>query len=104
MEFSDLWDATLDLLGELTTPRNSTATHLRLLSWRPTSCGLVDLHTFDPPIATELDERPRVGSMARRDAARGGRVISLRNHYAAVAEIDRCAPPNGRQSRSGWYH
>src|SRR5262249_14006940 len=51
------------------------------------------LHTFDPPIATEVGERPRVGAMARQDAASGARVISLRNHFASLEEIERLVLP-----------
>ena len=103
MVFSDLWAATLDLLGRShdTAEFDSNAFATSLLEAH--IMRLVDLHTFDPPIATELDERPRVGSMARRDAARGGRVISLRNHYAALAEIDRLVLPlmDGSRDQDG---
>jgi cyclopropane fatty-acyl-phospholipid synthase-like methyltransferase len=91
--FEELWTATLDLLGRsrVTAPTDSTEFATSLLLCHMVQ--LVNLHTFDPPIATEPGERPRAGALARRTAARGERVISLRNHIAVLEEIDRLIIP-----------
>ena len=87
--FEELWTAALDCLGQseatVGVDRASFATsllqcHLLLL---------VDLHTCDPSIATVPGERPRTTALALRDAARGERVISLRNYTAVLEDIDR---------------
>jgi len=91
--FEELWAATLDLLvrSNVTAPRDGTEFAKTLLLCHMVQ--LVNLHTFDPPIATEPCERPRAGALASRNAARGERVISLRNHIAVLEEIDRLILP-----------
>jgi cyclopropane fatty-acyl-phospholipid synthase-like methyltransferase len=91
--FSELWDASFELLGR---PSNSLGVdHAAFASslLQAHMMRLLELHSFDPPIATEVGERPRAGAMARRDAASGARVISLRNHFCTLEEIDRRVLP-----------
>lgn len=51
--------------------------------------NLVELHTDDPPVAAEPGDRPRAGALARRDAAAGSRVISLRGGAVVLQDVDR---------------
>jgi hypothetical protein len=91
--FSELWDASFELLGR---PRNGQdVDHAAFASslLQAHMMRLLELHTFDPPIATEVGERPRAGAMARRDAASGARVISLRNHFSSLEDLDRLVLP-----------
>jgi methyltransferase-like protein len=91
--FEELWAASAELLGpsQATGPpgRSEFATRLLLCHM----VQLVNLHTFDPPIATEPDERACATALARRSAAAGARVVSLRNHIAVLEEIDRLILP-----------
>jgi methyltransferase-like protein/cyclopropane fatty-acyl-phospholipid synthase-like methyltransferase len=91
--FEELWTATLKLLGrsETKAPADSSEFATKLLLGH--MVRLLNLHTYDPPIATEPGERPRAGALARRNAAAGSRVVSLRNHNAALEEIDRLILP-----------
>jgi cyclopropane fatty-acyl-phospholipid synthase-like methyltransferase len=91
--FCELWDASLDLLGW---PRIGPAVDQAAFAsslLQAHMMRLLELHTFDPPIATEVGERPRAGAMARRDAASGARVISLRNHFSSLEDLDRLVLP-----------
>jgi cyclopropane fatty-acyl-phospholipid synthase-like methyltransferase len=92
-QFSELWDVSVDLLGRSPADAavNRDAFAVSLLQAH--MMRLVELHTFDPPIATEVGDRPRAGPMARRDAASGARVISLRNHFCTLEETDRLVLP-----------
>jgi len=91
--FEELWTATLKLLGHskitATADRTEFATKLLLGHM----VRLVNLHTYDPPVVAEPGQRPRAGVLARRDAAAGTRVVSLRNHIAVLEEIDRLILP-----------
>jgi len=86
--FEDLWASTLELLGrsEATADSNRAEFAMKLLQCHV--MRLLNVHTFEPPIATEPGERPRTGALARRNAARGERVVSLRNHISVLEEID----------------
>jgi hypothetical protein len=89
----ELWDASFELLGRSRT--DLVVDHAAFASslLQAHMMRLLELHTFDPPIATAVGERPRAGAMARRDAVSGARVISMRNHYSSLEEIDRLVLP-----------
>jgi cyclopropane fatty-acyl-phospholipid synthase-like methyltransferase len=91
--FEELWAATLKLLGrsKVTEPADRTEFATRLLLCH--MVRLVNLHTFDPPIATEPGDQACATALARRNAAAGARVVSLRNHIAVLEEIDRLVLP-----------
>lgn len=54
---------------------------------------LVDLHTYDPPLATEPGDLPHASALARRQAAQGMGVVSLRNREIVLRELDRLVIP-----------
>ncbi len=91
--FDKLWASTLELLGrsEATAGADRAEFATKLLQCH--MMQLVNMHTFDPPIATEPGERPRADALARRNAAKAALVISLRNHIAVLEEIDRLVLP-----------
>ena len=91
--FEELWAAALKLLGDSKTTATADRTELATKLLLAHMVRLVNLHTFDPPIATEPGQRPRAGALARRNAAAGTGVVSLRNHVAALEEIDRLILP-----------
>ncbi len=41
--------------------------------------GLLDLHTWEPPMTTVVGDRPRASALARAEIAQGARVTSLRH-------------------------
>jgi hypothetical protein len=49
---------------------------------------LLNVQTFEPPIAATPGKRPRATALARRNASRGEKVVSLRNHVAVLEPID----------------
>ena len=91
--FEELWTATLKLLGDSKTTATADRTEFATKLLLAHMVRLVNLHTFDPPIVTEPGQRPRAGVLARRNAAAGTRVVSLRNHIAVLEEIDRLILP-----------
>lgn len=50
--------------------------------------GFVDLHAYDPPIASEPGPRPCASAFARRRAERGLGVVNLRNQRADLEDLD----------------
>jgi methyltransferase-like protein/SAM-dependent methyltransferase len=54
---------------------------------------LVNLHTWDPPLAATPGERPRTTALARRAAAADERVVNLRHAYAVLKDFDRLVLP-----------
>jgi cyclopropane fatty-acyl-phospholipid synthase-like methyltransferase len=91
--FEELCAVTRALLGrpQATAPAESTELASGLLLCHMVQ--LVNLHTFDPPIASEPGDRASTTAVARRSAAAGDRVVSLRNQIAALEEIDRVILP-----------
>jgi hypothetical protein len=91
--FDELWASTRGLLGrpEVTGDADRAGFAARLLQCH--ILRLVDMHTIDPPIAVEPGEHPRATALARLDAARDARIVSLRNHNAVLEEVDRLVLP-----------
>jgi SAM-dependent methyltransferase len=91
--FEELGTITAELLGQspMTAPADSTEFATKLLLCHMVQ--LVNLHTFDPSIATVPGDRACATALARRSAAAGVRVVSLRNHIAVLEEIDRLILP-----------
>ena len=46
--------------------------------------GFVDLHTWEPPLATSVTDRPVASALARIDIERGTRVTSLRHRQVDI--------------------
>ena len=46
--------------------------------------GFVDLHTWEPPMATAVGDRPVASALARIEIARGARVTSLRHRQVEI--------------------
>jgi methyltransferase-like protein/cyclopropane fatty-acyl-phospholipid synthase-like methyltransferase len=93
MGFEKLWASTLELLGRSEAAAGADRTEFATKLLECHMMQLVNMQTFDPPIATEPGERPRADALARRNATRAARVISLRNHIAVLEEIDRLVVP-----------
>jgi len=93
--FEELWDDVVERLGplaaEVTSPHGRDAFALLLLAGH--RMNLAELTTYEPPITPEPGERPRIGALARRQAARGERVIDLRNWVAELQDFDRLLLP-----------
>lgn len=87
----DLWAEVLDRLGRGGPGATSEADfrefaeHL-LMGNR---MNLVELNVHDPKVAREPGARPRAGALSRRQAARGEKVVSLRNQVPQLQELDR---------------
>ena len=91
--FESHWASTLALLGRSESTAGADRAEFATKLLQCHMLQLVNMHTFDPPIATVPGERPRAGALARHNAAKGERVISLRCHIAVLEEIDRLVLP-----------
>ena len=60
-------------------PDQDVAREIADFVWRMYSAGLVDLHVYIPPFATEVSERPVASPLARLEAREGDLVTTL--HY-----------------------
>jgi hypothetical protein len=89
----ELWASTRGLLGHAEVAGNADRAEFAARLLQCHTLQLVDMHTMDPPIATEPGERPRTTALARRNAAGDTRVVSLRNHNAVLEEVDRLVLP-----------
>ncbi len=87
--FDELWTATLELLGRRDTPSPEETTQFATELLLCHMARVVNFHSFDPPIAVEPGDRPHATALARRTAAAGERVVSLRNHVAVLEDVDR---------------
>jgi cyclopropane fatty-acyl-phospholipid synthase-like methyltransferase len=54
---------------------------------------VVDIHVYEPPVASRPGERPRTTPLARRQAASGAKVINLRNVFGNLHDLDRLIVP-----------
>ncbi len=66
-------------LGFVPTPDQDLASELTDFVWRIYSAGLLDLHVYVPPFATQVSERPEASPLARLEA-RDGDVITTLHH------------------------
>ncbi|MFO0890569.1 MAG: class I SAM-dependent methyltransferase [Isosphaeraceae bacterium] len=88
-----LWASCVDLLGWSESSAGANRDQFLPMLLRCHLLQLVDFHTTDPPIAAVPGERPRAGALARHQAARNERLVSLRNHVTPIQEIDRLVLP-----------
>lgn len=89
----ELWASTRELLGRSETGSEADREDFAGQLLRCHMMQLVDMHTTDPPIANDPGDRPHAPALARRNAGKAARVVSLRNHVAVLEEIDRLILP-----------
>jgi hypothetical protein len=86
--FEDLCTATLELLGGFNASADFDRGEFAAKLLQCVVMRLLNVQSFEPPIATAPGQRPRASALARRNASRGERVVSLRNHISVLDEID----------------
>jgi methyltransferase-like protein/cyclopropane fatty-acyl-phospholipid synthase-like methyltransferase len=73
-------------LGYVPKPDQDTERELADFVWRTYSAGLLDLHVYVPPFATQVSERPVASPLARLEARDGEVVTTL--HYRSLRLAD----------------
>jgi SAM-dependent methyltransferase len=92
--FDDLWGTTREILGRSGTDTDTDRAEFAAKLLRCHLFRLLDLHTFDLPIATDPGQRPRASALARRNAAEGRQIVSLRHHLVTLDKIDLLVIPS----------
>ena len=82
-------------------PRSSRAANSPSSSPRTTQWAFVDLHTWEPPMATSPGVRPRASALARIEIERGTRVTSLRHRQVEIDDPDCRRGPRTPRRDSG---
>jgi methyltransferase-like protein/cyclopropane fatty-acyl-phospholipid synthase-like methyltransferase len=73
-------------LGYVPKPDQDLASEVADFVWRTYSAGLLDLHVYVPPFATQVSEKPMASPLARLEARDGEVVTTL--HYRSLHLVD----------------
>jgi SAM-dependent methyltransferase len=86
--FEDLCTATLEVVGGTNDSAEFDRGEFAAILFQCHVMRLLNVQTYELPIATTPGQRPCASALARRNASRGERVVSLRNHLSVLEEID----------------